>query len=82
MVIPVPNKEPNIILSLLFHIIDVFIFYCCFHCRSVNSLCVHRSNDIVVVDSDGVNLFNTSQTNYVDTVAVSYDSGKRIKREI
>ena len=27
MVIPVPNKEPNIILSLLFHIIDVFIFY-------------------------------------------------------
>ena len=26
MVIPVPNKEPNIILSLLFHIIDVFYF--------------------------------------------------------
>lgn len=39
--------------------------------KSVNSLCVLRSNDMV---DNAVNLFHSSETNYVDTVAVSYDA--------
>ena len=42
--------------------------------KSVQTLCVMRSNDIVHANNSTSGLFKSSLSNYVDTVSVSYES--------